>query len=285
MGTERPFWQKAAVAVVVLCALFWGYYNFYYKAKAKKISDLKLALLTTDREIEMIRPADILQKGKLPVHEMIEKQLAQISEKIPNELEIPYLLQGFIANSAKGLNIHYDLIQPMAPVQEQKYKRVPIKVAFTCDFDSLNSYIMNIENLPITIRTDTLDISKAPSPPMLNIKMDLSAFVSSGGPAKAGTDTLSPYKVHLTDPFFAGGIKAPSVKKRTVSASKKQPAKRAPKLPVFAGVFDAGSLKAFVDGELVGVGGSVKGYEVQSIEPKKVIVKKSGKIYTLFLGR
>ncbi|MEK7376475.1 MAG: type 4a pilus biogenesis protein PilO [Candidatus Margulisiibacteriota bacterium] len=283
MGTERPLWQTAGVLILAIIAVAWGSYNLYYKGKIKQMSELKMALLTTEKEIELLRPIDILQKGKLPVHELIEKQLAQISKKIPNELEVPYLLQGFIVNSAKGLNITYDLITPMAPVQEQKYKRVPIKVNFSCDFESLNSYIMNLENLPITVRIDALDVSKASAPPLLNVKMDLSAFVSPGGSVQSASDKLSRFKVPLTDPFFSGGIKAavPPPNKTT-----KKQIKRSSSLPVFSGIFEGTVPKAFIGAGIAGVGESVDGYEVLEIASnKKVIVKKSGKIYTLTLGR
>ena len=285
MNTERPLWQIIGVFVLAVAAVAWGSYNFYYKGKINKISELKMALLTTEKEIELIKPADILQKGKLPVHELIEKQLAQISKKIPNELEIPYLLQGFIANSAKGLNINYDLITPMSPVQEQKYKRIPIKVSFSCDFENLNSYLMNLENLPITVRTDTLDVSKGSEPPLLNIKMDLSAFVSPGGAAQAAADKLSQFKVPLTDPFFSGGIRPKSLQKDKSRTASKRPLQKSPGLPVFSGVFEGTVPKAFIGGGIAGVGESVNGYKVLAIASKKVIVKKSGKIYTLALGR
>ena len=285
MDTERPLWQTAGILLLAVIIVIWGSYTYYYKGKIKKISELKTALETTEKEIELIRPADILQKGKLPIHELIEKQLEEISKKIPNELEIPYLLQGFIVNSARGLNINYDLITPLNPVQEQRYKRVPIKVSFSCNFESLNSYIMNLENLPITIRIDTLDVSKAAVPPLLNIKMDLSAFVSPGGSAKDSSDKFSEFKIPLTDPFFSGGIRSKPVQIKKSRARSKSPAKKSSGLPVFSGVFEGAVPKAFIGGGIAGVGESVNGYQVLEITAKKVIVKKSGKIYTLTLGR
>jgi Tfp pilus assembly protein PilO len=280
---ERPLWQKILVTALIALTVIWASYNFILKNRIKQLSSAKDLLSSIEKEINLIIPKDIIPGKDGNENKLIEKKLEETGKKLPSETSIPYLMQDFIAGSSRDLKINYDLVQPSSLVSEQKYKRLPISIELSCDFNNLNLYLMRLESLPMMVRIDQLDISKDNNSKMLDARLMVSAFVIPDTRAGSVREKVVMPSIPKSDPFFShktisgatGEVSAqkPRVKKRTKTS-----------LLQFKGVFGDKEPLVFLNDQVVGIGGVVNGFKVIGIRENSVVVKRSGKTYTLRLG-
>jgi len=283
---ERPLWQKLAAVALLTAALIWLSYNYYFKSKMAELEKLKETLKSIEREIDFIKPGDIIiGKDTSSLNRVIEEQLSRISEKLPDEVELPYIMDDFITASKNGINIDYKLFQPLGLAADKAVKRQSLNAALKGGFESLNLYLLKLENMPFITRIDQLDVSKDPAGKDLDMKVSVSMFMFPGGTPSAETKTATD-QIPGFDPFFQTVInrteeilrKGSGTKKRRRSAGRFR-------LPRFLGVYSGASVKAFIDDSVIGVGGTVNGYTLETITDKYVVVTKGANSYTLKLGR
>ncbi len=283
---DRPLWQKIALAALAAALVIWASYTYLLKDKIKEMSELKSSVDMIQHEIKALGGGD-MTLDPISINREIKKRLDEINRKVPSEADSPYLLERFIADSMKGLDIDYTFIQPLAPVKEDIFKRIPINVDMTAKFEPLNMYLQRIENLPITVRIDNMDISKnKEQPQLLNVKLSLSAFVMPGAAASSTPESVpNMAQVPTIDPFFEEELRAERAAEVKKAASTRPAARRAPlQLPKFKGVYKGDRIKAFINNDLFGVGDVVDDYIITKITDRHVIVTKDGKGYTLKLG-
>lgn len=276
---DRPLWQKIILAAVLATIIVWGSYTQLLKDKLKEIADLKVSAEMIQKEVEALGAQDITLDSA-SINREIDKRLSEINRKVPSEVDSPYLLERFIAESLKGLDIDYTFIQPLAPAKEDIFKRIPINIDMTARFEPLNLYLQRIENLPIAIRVDQMDISKnTEQPQLLNVKLTLSAFVMPGAPSATQETHPNMAQIPGIDPFFEQELRTEKIKTEL-----SRPRKPRIVLPKFKGVYKGANIKAFINNELFGVGDVVNGYIITKITDRYVIVTKDGLGYTLKLG-
>ena len=269
-GLELPLWQKILAVILIAVVVIWGSYNYLYKPKLAEIDSLKNTLEMIDLEIKIIVPDEKILEDEAKLKKIIKTELEELIAKIPTEAEVPFIIEKFISEVGKGLNIDYNLIQPQPVVSEGKYKRLPLKVDFISDYMDLNSYLTKLKTLPSTIRTDELDLKRTGELPKLQVHMLLSSFVMPGeAPAKAWQFQRKPY---LYDPFFK-----PEEKAKVVIPKKKEDI-------VLQGIWKGKKYIAFINDKAVEVNQYINGYKVIKIEDNKVILQKDRKIYTLEFG-
>lgn len=267
---KAPLWQKTLAIILIAVVIIWGSYNYLYRPKLAEIDSLKKTLEMIDLEIKMIVPDEKVLKRGVELKKIIKAELDELIAKIPTEAEVPFIIEKFISEVGKGLNIDYNLIQPQPVVSEGKYKRLPLKVTFISDYMDLNLYLTKLKTLPSTIRTDELDLKRTGELPKLKVHMLLSSFVMPGeAPVKAWQFRRKPY---LYDPFFK-----PEEKARVVIPKKKEDL-------VLQGIWKGKKNIAFINDKAVGVGQYINGYKVIKIEDNKVILQKGRKTYTLKFG-
>lgn len=277
---DRPLWQKITLAAILVIFIGWASYRYLLKDKIKEMSDLKASAEIIQREVEALGTKDITLDS-VSINREINKKLEEINRKVPSEADSPYLLERFIAQSLKGLDIDYTFIQPLAPVKEDVFKRIPINIDMTAKFEPLNLYLQRLENLPITIRIDQMDISKnKEQPQLLNIKLSLSAFVMPGAPSATQEARPNLAQIPNIDPFFEQELR---IEKEAVARPAKK-RKAAVVMPKFKGVYKGERVKAFINNDLFGVGDVVNDYIITKITDRYVIVTKDGIGYTLKLG-
>lgn len=282
----RPLWQKAVIAVLLTGLVVWLSYTYLLKDKLKEMSELRSSVDMIQKEINALGGGDLTLDAQT-INREINKRLHEINVKVPSEADSPYLLERFIAESLKGLDIDYTSIQPLAPVKEDVFKRIPINIDMTARFEPLNMYLQRIESLPITVRIDSMDISKnREEPQLLNVKISLSAFVMPGAPSSAtGESTPNMSQIPGIDPFYEEELKAQKLAEINKSAAALPSAKRRQvAMPKFKGVYKGERTKAFINNDLFGVGDVVDNYIITKITDMYVIVTKDGKGYTLKLG-
>ena len=261
-------WQNLIAGALIALILSYGAYNYVYKPKMKEISNLKSSLQLIDSEIKMFEGGYLLLKDLNAAKSMLNKELDEISKKIPSESKTPYLINNFISIVGKGLNIDYNLIQPSNLVQEQKYKRLPLKVEFEGDYADLNAYLAQLKKLPVTIRVDSLDLRKISGVKKLSVSMALSAFVMPGGVEKKPMAEVEGYSYYY-DPFYTTRAKRPTLRTETVTGLR------------YSGYFLGRELKAIINDEVLKAGESINGYRIVSIYKDRVMLEKDKKRYEL----
>ncbi|MCX5725687.1 MAG: type 4a pilus biogenesis protein PilO, partial [Candidatus Saganbacteria bacterium] len=198
MGT--PLWQKILIISIIVVLAVYGAYNYIYKPKITQIDSLKKTLNMIDLELKMIVPEEMVQLRGETLKNIIKAELQEFMTKIPTEGEVPFIIEKFISEVGKGLNIDYNLIQPQPVIAEDKYKRLPLKVDFVSDYTDLNMYFSKLKSLPSTIRIDELELARTGEQPKLKVHMLLSAFVMPGKPVEKAEEYQRKHYVY--DPFF-----------------------------------------------------------------------------------
>jgi Tfp pilus assembly protein PilO len=265
-------WRNLIVAVLAVLVVSYGAYNYIYKPKLTEIEKLKSSLKLIDSEISMIEGGPALLKDLDAATAIVNKELEEISKKIPSESETPYLLNNFISIVGKGLNIDYNLIQPSNLEQEQKYKRLPLKVEFTGDYADLNSYLAQLKKLPMTIRVDSMDLGKLSGTNKLSVSLVLSAFVMPGGTAKPA-GSLKGYS-YMLDPFYTDTEKV---------AGSDEPKLESATGLAYLGFFKGREVKAIINDEVLTAGNKIQGFKVLKIYKEKVVLSKDNKVYEITL--
>jgi len=262
-------WQNLIAGALIALVLVYGAYNYVYKPKMKEINNLKNTLKLIDSEIKTFEGGYLLLKDLNAAKAMLNKELEDIAKKIPSEAETPYLINNFVSIVGKGLNIDYNLIEPAGLVQEQKYKRLPLKVEFSGDYTDLNTYLAQLKRLPVTIRVDSLELRKISGAKKLSVSMMLSAFVMPGGAIQKPLKEMQGYS-YLYDPFYAERAK--------------QQAKASVGTVIglrYSGYFMGKEIRAIINDEVLKSGESINGYQVLKINRDKVVLEKGKKQYEL----
>jgi Tfp pilus assembly protein PilO len=268
-------YQNLIVAIFVVLAIAYGSYNYIYKPKLKEIDGLVSSLKMIDTEIMSIKGGDLLLKDLRSAKDVLKKELADVSLRIPYEKESPYLINNFISVVGKGLNIDYNLIQPQAIVQEGKYKRLPLRVEFEGDYSNLNTYLSQLKNLPVTIRVDSMELKKITGSRKLSVILQLSAFVMPGGSINPNEKAVN--QGRSFDPFYKPEYRA---------ANKTTTAKRTDTIPLkYTGYWIGKRIQAIINDEVVKVGDTIQGYKVSKIYKDKVVLIKNGNTIELPLVR
>jgi len=270
---NRNMLQIVLAAAVTMLIVAWGSYNYIYAPKLRDIKKLQGDLRILDQEIITIAGKNVDSNKIEETKESLRIELAELSKKIPTEKETPYLIDSFINQVGKGLRIDFKLIQPMGLISENKYKRVPIRIEFESSYYSFNRYLEQLKSLPAIIRIDKLDLFKSPKYDNVAVKMDLSAFVMPGGvlppQAKEAVDLTE-----LEDPFFPKVVKIEiNVVQRTTTLSGLS----------YSGFFGGKELRAIINDVPLSEGESISGFTVTKIYRDRVILKKAGKLYTLWI--
>jgi Tfp pilus assembly protein PilO len=269
--------KKIAIAALVILAASWLAYSYFYRPKIQEVKSYKMAIRNIELELKPILGEDIiLQKGDDQIKiKALEDELAKLSEKIPTEKEVPYLIGNFVSEVGKELNIDYNLIEPQSIVDEGNYRRVPLKVEFTADLSSFYSYLSQLKNLPATVRVDSLSLKKTTAE-KITVQLALSAFVMPGKEIKSRETTG-------TSPEFYKDMFALEAKTPATAPTTPQPAAGPPL--TLQGFWRGSKTKAFINHNIVGIGEIIDGYTLVSISGNSVILTKNGKSYTLTLEK
>jgi Tfp pilus assembly protein PilO len=262
-------WQNLIAGILIALVLIYGTYNYFYKPKLKEITSLKSSLKLIDSEIKMIQGGELLLKDLNAAKGMLNKELEELSRKIPSESQTPYLINSFISVVGKGLNIDYNLIQPFNLEQEQKYKKLPLKVEFEGNYADLNSYLAQLKSLPVTIRVDSMLLNKTSRANKLAVSMALSVFVMPGG-AEKPPGAVKGYS-YIYDPFYAVRGKSQELKIEPIKGLR------------YSGYFMGKEIKAIINDEVLSAGESIQGFSILKIYKDRVVLAKNKKLYELTL--
>ena len=277
-------WRNEIVAVVVTLVLLYGINNYLYKPKFMEINKLKASLKQLNDEITKITGGPLPIKDTNVIRTMMRKELDDLSAKMPSEGDTPYLINNFISDIGKGLNIDYTTIQPSSLVDEQQFKRLPLHVEFSGTFADLNSYLEQLKQLPVTVRVDTMDLTKVTDKNLLNVNMALSEFVLPGPstkPASSGTEESNGVSL-LKDPFYVPTEKSSAA---VESAAVAAPAPKGIKAMRYMGYVNGVVQRAIINDDVLKAGDTILGYKLLKIRKDSVTLTKDGENYELQIGK
>ncbi len=273
--TNAPLWQKSAAAILLGTAVLWLSFSYIFSPKITEIQNLKKNLKMIDNEIKILQGDNAIIKNGQDIRAILQKELEETLSKIPTEDEVPYLLEEFIAKVGRGINIEYKLLKPAETQSEKDYRKLPIRIELSGQYYDFNSYLIQLKELPATLRVDKLDIRRTKDSYRLDIALDISAFVLPGKPFKSREKNAAA-PLYLKDPFTLPVLETPT------STTSKPKTNSDLKLKL-EGFWQGKEKKAFINGQALGEGQTISGYTVQSISEKNVVLTRKGKKYILKL--
>lgn len=268
-----PLWQKFVAAILLGAAILWLSFSYIFSPKIMEIQNLKRNLNMIDNEIKILQGDNTIIKNGQDIRALLQKELEDMLAKIPTEDEVPYLLEEFIAKVGRGINIEYKLLKPAETQSEKDYRKLPIRIELSGQYYDFNSYLIQLKELPATLRVDRLDLRRSKDPYRLDIALDISAFVLPGKPIRSREKNAAA-PLYLKDPFILPALETPaalSAKPKTASEFKLK----------LEGFWQGKEKKAFISGQAVGEGATILGYKVESISGKNVVLTRNKKKYIL----
>ncbi|MFC1540533.1 type 4a pilus biogenesis protein PilO [Candidatus Margulisiibacteriota bacterium] len=252
--------------------------------KRKGINSLKRNLQNIEGQIGSVLGEEVTLGGGAASEEQMEAFLLKLTKQIPSEKDIPQILNQFLNQVGKGLNVDYSLIQPQGLKPMGRYKKLPIELKFSTTYSHLNTYLTQLKSLPEVFMIDSMDMRRMPGQSdRLQVHLMVSAFVMPGGVEKiiqAITGEALPLAPQ-TSPFLPHELPKKPVTDKTPSAVA-VPDSPAPSFNLKGILY--GELKsAIVNDRLVYVGDLIDGYEVINIRENNVVLKKGRRIVKLWL--
>lgn len=264
--------QKFGILFAAVIAVLFAEYQFYFKGIFNELNKLKSEYHFVETEIKANIPENIRGTDTESARIAISKELAEMSQKIPGEDELPQVIQGFIKDSSKNAIIDYKELYPSTLVEEDDYKKLTISAKFSSDFSNFVNYLENLELMPLIIRVDDLSFDEDPKLHLINAKIGISTFFG-----KAGIRTAA-IKEEISESKEA-------VKKEPKKKSRRIAKKRFIPPLYYRGFFKGTITKAFINDELLSVGEKIDGFLINEIAENYIIVSKGEKSYTLKIGR
>lgn len=144
----------AAINVVIIGALYW----FLIGPKYEEIGSLEVSLAELTVKLdESRRIAADIPKFQLEKEEL-ERKLQEAVAKLPNEKEIPDLIDS-ISDAGKKSGLKISLFKPGKEVPRGFYADVPVTMSVEGRFESLYDFSVKVANLPRIVNIGGMTIN------------------------------------------------------------------------------------------------------------------------------
>ncbi|MFZ3071908.1 MAG: type 4a pilus biogenesis protein PilO [Thermodesulfobacteriota bacterium] len=174
---KLPLSKKILVVAgvnIVIAALF---YQLLLKPQTIEIASFTIGLADLTAKVEENRriAADIprFQKEKADLEEQLRKSLAQL----PNEKEIPNLIDS-ISESAKKSGLKVVLFQPGQETSRGFYADIPVDMSVEGTFESLYNFCVKISELPRIVNIQNINTGLASGGAILSNPIVTARFVT-----------------------------------------------------------------------------------------------------------
>ena len=161
--------ERMLLLFVCVAIAIWGFDRFYYTPQSRKISRLKEELKTTELKLN---ESLLLAKGI----ETVEAEVTRLEKEMEGLRGRTLSSDGFkaflrhLARESDRLQMKMISLVPQAekvPHQEEKrepslspYKQVNLQMVLHSTFNALGAYLKAIEELPILVTIDNLQIER-----------------------------------------------------------------------------------------------------------------------------
>jgi len=273
--------QDQAIKVITLVLiLILGIvsYRVFIVPKTQGIQSLRNTLKRIDTQINTIFGEEVVLKGGAEQQAAILKRMEELSRQIPSERDLPRILDEVVTQSAQGLNIEYQLIEPQALESKGKYIKFPLKVLFTGDYYDLISYLSQLSQISAITSISSLNLQRnAEDPRQVDSELIINIFVM---PDEAGEAPARKAEI-ATPSFSVDPFTARKEERGIKEILKAAAAPSAPSQPRLQGIWKGKEIRAFINGKIVKLGGQIEDYTVSQIKDNDVVLTKAGKSITL----
>lgn len=159
---KLPLSKKIVILAGIVIAIAALFYQLLLKPQTTEIGSLTIGLSELTVKVEENRriAADIprFQKEKAELEEQLKKALSQL----PNEKEIPNLIDS-ISESARKSGLKVVLFQPGQETPRGFYSDIPVNMEVEGTFESLYDFCVKISELPRIVNIQNISTNLASS--------------------------------------------------------------------------------------------------------------------------
>jgi len=149
--------KKIFILVAVNFVLAVGIYWFFTGPKKLEVRSLGSDMQRLSAKLEENRRAASDLPRFLKEKKDMEKRLAEAVARLPNEKEIPDLIDA-VSNAAKKSGLKILLFRPSREVNKGFYADLPINMSVEGRFESLYDFSAKVGNLPRIVNLTAMDI-------------------------------------------------------------------------------------------------------------------------------
>ena len=176
--TEQPLHIKVGILLVVVALVSVIYWYFFWSPKAEELKSAQNKLRQEEikiREYEAI--AAELPKFEIE-YKRLEREFQLVSRKLPNEKEIPALIDGVYSEIAAS-NLESIIFAPKPQVTKEIYAEIPIEMEVIGSYFNLADFFDRISRLPRIVNVRDLQLTRnniRGGNVILNVKFDVVTF-------------------------------------------------------------------------------------------------------------
>lgn len=189
--SKVPVAQRVLVMVLAVLAILILTYFLFISPVETEIAQRKRRIEQLEKQLSSKRViARDLSRFKVEV-ERLKQRLNEALTELPNEAEIPELLQK-IAALVEQSDCEMETFEPQSEVLQNFYARIPVKMAITGNYHSIAVFFDKVSKLARIVNVTDIELG---SPKLENKKVVLSAefmattfkFVQRKGPQQGST--------------------------------------------------------------------------------------------------
>jgi type IV pilus assembly PilO-like protein len=209
VNLRKPLPKPVAIAAVVAAVLVVAAVAFFVAVRPKRseLADVKNQTASVQQQIASLR-AEAANRDSTPQIRVAD--VYRLAKAMPSQADMPDVLLELSA-VAREAGIELDSVSPQEPVAGTGgYEVLPISLTFSGNYYAVHDLLHRLRTL-VVVRDGELDargrlfavksLSLVPSGDVLNVSMDVDAFVFGGAPTIPGvTDTTSTDTTSTTTP-------------------------------------------------------------------------------------
>lgn len=154
-----PLAQRVVGLILILALGFVGFYFVLYEPLTNEIGAQTQKLVQLQREKERL---DQLRRNRAIVIAQLEKLKAQLliaQEKLPQDAEIPSLLQR-IHNQAKTAGLDINKFRRLPDRPQQYYIEIPVEMELRGTYDELANFLYYVGRMTRIVNVQNLDMTR-----------------------------------------------------------------------------------------------------------------------------
>jgi type IV pilus assembly protein PilO len=152
--------QRLLVLAIILGLLVAGFWYLVWAPTAKTMAGIETQLAALQTDLQGLRAIH----AKLPEFkaesERLQKQLVELRKKLPQDKELPELLNG-ISRAATESGLQYELFKPKGEVKREFYNEVSVDIKVRGPFHNIVMFIDKIVHLPRIVNIPEFNFSGA----------------------------------------------------------------------------------------------------------------------------
>lgn len=146
------------LALILLCLLAYGFFNYLYKPLRDKEAELNQQIIQKETELKEIQKIVDNLDIKKAEYRKVKKELEYVTKRLPSKKEIPELLE-IITRLAIKSNIELISFRPQSFVSKEVYEEIPVSLSVKGTYHDLGLFLTQIGNLERIITPSNIRMS------------------------------------------------------------------------------------------------------------------------------